>query len=131
MMLLNEAQRKRMKLGWGSWLVSIWQFEKGHLDSQSFLDSLKNDISTNLDKVFAIKSRFVSIFTFVSILTFQKPTSRLSIKSGQFENGHLDVSRHLDLDCSRLSRPLGLESSYFLLNILRWKINYCHELGKT
>ena len=44
-------------------------WERAGLDSRDFLDSLKNDISTNLDNFYAIKSRFVSIFIFVSIET--------------------------------------------------------------
>jgi hypothetical protein len=32
--------------------------------------------------------------------------SFLDRESRQFEKRHLDVSRHLDLDCSQLSRPL-------------------------
>jgi len=34
---------------------------------EKILDSLKNDISTNLNKVYAIKSQFVSIFIFALI----------------------------------------------------------------
>ncbi len=75
------------------------QFEKRHLDSRDFLNSLKNDISTNLDNFYAIKSWFVSIFIFVSISTFQKPTSR------HFKKVSLDAKDVLDLDWSRLSRP--------------------------
>ena len=37
------------------------QFEKGHLDRREILDNLKKDILTNLDKAYAIKSRFVSL----------------------------------------------------------------------
>jgi hypothetical protein len=43
------------------------------------LDSLKNDISTNLDKVYAIKSQFVSIFIFVSIETLDLDISKTDI----------------------------------------------------
>ncbi len=51
-----------------------WQ--RAGLDSRDFLDSLKNDISTNLDNFYAIKSWFVSIFIFVSIETLDLDTGR-------------------------------------------------------
>ncbi len=84
------------------------QFEKGHLSSWDFLNSLKNDI---FDKVFAIKSWFLSLpQSRLSISTFQKPTSRLSRKSQQFSKVGLDTKDNLDLDLnwSQLSRPPGL-----------------------
>ncbi len=70
------------------------------------LDSLKNDISTNLDNFYAIKSRFLFLSR-LSISTFQKPTSRLSRKSRYFKKVSLDAKDvlDLDLDWSRLSRP--------------------------
>ena len=73
------------------------------------LDSSKNDISTSLDMVYALKSRFVSIFNTVSIETLgQDSRSRLLILT--FSKPCLDKSRrlNLDLDWSRLCRPPGL-----------------------
>ncbi len=57
------------------------QFEKRHLDSWDFLDSLKNDILTNLDNFYAIKSRFVLIFIFVSIEALDLDTSKTDIST--------------------------------------------------
>jgi len=50
--------------------------KRAGLNSRDFLDSLKNDISTNLDNFYAIKSWFVSIFIFVSIETLDLHTGR-------------------------------------------------------
>ena len=57
------------------------QFEKRHLDSRDFLNSLKNDISTNLDNFYAIKSRFVSIFIFISIETLDQDSFKKDIST--------------------------------------------------
>ncbi len=80
-------------------------FKNRHLDT-SKPKSRQSRLPYNVEK-----SRFLSRSqSRLSISTFQKPTSQLSRKSGQFEKGHLDMSRHLDLDlnCSRLLRPPGL-----------------------
>ncbi len=42
----------------------------------------------------------------------------LKSQSWQLKNQHLDLSRHLDLDCSRLSRPPGLLLTIFITTIL-------------
>jgi hypothetical protein len=79
------------------------------------LDISKTDFSTvqksSLDSLDHPKNPDFSIS--VAISTVQKQTSRLSRKSRQFEKGHLNVSRHLDLDlnCSQLLRPPGLQIS--------------------
>ena len=112
------------------------QFEKGHLDSQDFLDSLKNNILTvkifltvwkmtswQISTKSMLQSLDLSKFFSLSrlrllILTFQKLTTWLSRKSWQFENGHLNMLRHLnlDLDCSRLLRPPSLVSFLLFLH---------------
>ncbi len=56
-------------------------FEKGHLDCREILDSLKNDILTNLDEVYALKSRFVSIFIFFSLETLDLDTLKKNIST--------------------------------------------------
>ncbi len=105
-----------------------------HLNCRENLDCSKTDISTvekistaqkpSLDSFNHPKNQdfsiFVKISIKISISTVQKPTSRLSRKSWQFEKGHLDVSRHLNLylDWSQLSRLPGL---LFLFFVLTWK----------
>jgi hypothetical protein len=88
------------KISTGFWNWS-WQF--------------KNDISTNLDNFYAIKSQFISIFIFVSIeslnLDISKSWSRPSRKSRQVLKTGLDTKDVLDLDWSRLSRPPTLTFS--------------------
>jgi hypothetical protein len=72
------------------------QFEKQHLDSRDFLVSLKNDISTNLDNFYAIKSRFVLIFIFVSIETLDRDSrSRHWQRAGLDSRENLDTSKKL------------------------------------
>ncbi len=94
------------------------QFEKRHLDSRDFLNSLKNDISTNLDNFYAIKSQFLFLSrSRLSISTVQKPTSR------HFKKVSLDAKDvlDLDLDWSRLSRPPWLfESLCGICDYLDW-----------
>jgi len=72
-----------------------WQFEKWHLDSRDFLDSLKNDISTNLDKFYVIKSRFVSSFIFVLIETLNLDISKTDISMYR----DISISILIALDC--------------------------------
>ena len=55
--------------------------KRAGLNSRDFLDSLKNDISTNLDNFYAIQSRFVSIFIFVSIETLDLDAKKKSIST--------------------------------------------------
>jgi hypothetical protein len=45
------------------------------------LGMVKNDISTNLNNFYAIKSRFVSIFIFVSIETLDLDISKTDIST--------------------------------------------------
>jgi hypothetical protein len=51
------------------------------LDRRDFLDTLKNDILTNHDKVNVINSHFVSIFIFVSIKTLDLDTLKKDIST--------------------------------------------------
>ncbi len=69
-----------------------------------------NDISTVL---IILQCWEISIFVEILIGTLHLDISKTSIltvkkKSRQFEKGHLDMSRHLDLNCSQLSRSPGL-----------------------
>ncbi len=95
-----------LNLSWSGldWESRSRHLEKVSLNSRDFLDtlkkdSLKNDISTNLDKVYAIKSLFVltwsrsRVETVKTFLTLWKRTSRLSRNSQQFEKWHLNKSR--------------------------------------
>ncbi len=94
------------------------QFEKRHLNSRDFLDSLKNDISTNLDNFYAIKSRFVSIFIFVSIETLDLDISKTDISTVEKILTLQKISLNakdvldLDLDWSQLSRPPWLSTTH-------------------
>jgi hypothetical protein len=78
---------KRSKMSWqdcickGGGLDLARQFEKGHLDSWDFLDGLKKDISTNLNKFYAVKSLFVWIFIFVSVETLNLDISKTDIST--------------------------------------------------
>jgi hypothetical protein len=70
----------------------------------------KNDISTNLNNFYSIKSRFLFLsWSRLSISTFQKLTSRLLRKSWHLQKVSLDARDvlNLDLNWSRLSRALA------------------------
>ncbi len=85
-----------------------WQFKKLHLGSQKSLNSSKTEILTWLCPK-------VSTFYIVWILTTQKAHLYMPRKSRQFEKGHFNMARHLDLnlDLSQLSRLH--KSSFYLL----------------
>ncbi len=78
---------------------------------------MKNDISTNLDNFYAIKSQFVSIFIFVSTETLDLDTGREPVSTVEkiltLQKVRLDAKDilDLDLDWSRLSRPPCLVKS--------------------
>jgi hypothetical protein len=84
--------------------------QKVSLYSREILYSLKNNISTTLDEVFAIKSQFVSIFIFVSIKTIDLDNSKSLSRH--------DEKRHLDLNLSRLSRPPSLRENTLFIDVL-------------
>ncbi len=57
-----QLKDKPLRLGVSICLDLDRHLQKVSLYSREILDSLKNDILTNLDEVFAIKSQFLSIF---------------------------------------------------------------------
>ncbi len=77
------------------------QLKKVGLNGQDFLDTLKNDISTNLDKAYALKSRHVLIFKIsrsrLSISTFPKACLDMQRKSPHFDK---DISTRQEISIS-------------------------------
>jgi hypothetical protein len=120
-------------LTWSRSRLSISTLAESRLDSRDFLDSLKNDILTNLDSFYAIKSQFVSIETLdLDISKTASGLSRkfwLSRKSRHFKTVSLDAKDILDLklNWSRLSRPPCLDDSLRdqLVNII--KLNQIYQ----
>ncbi len=86
-----------------NWVSQSRHFEKGHLNYQESLNTLKKDILTNLDKIYALNSWYGSIFfnvlikslnldtlkkdisTVKKFWTPQKRTSQVSRKSWHFK----------------------------------------------
>ncbi len=78
------------------------------------IDISKTDTST-VEKILTVQILSLdSLKKDISISTVWKRTSR----TRQFEKGHLDVSRHLDLDWSQLSRPSSLLLSQLIIFLM-------------
>ncbi len=107
-------------------------FEKRHLDCQKILDSLKNDILTNLNKVYAIKSQFVSIFIFVSIETLDRDTLKKDISTVKkfmtvWKMTFWQISTKSMLYSLDLSRFLSLSQSRLLIKTIQKRHLDCWE----
>ena len=107
-------------------------FEKGHLDCQKILDSLKNDILTNLNEVYSIKSQFVSIFIFVSIETLDRDTLKKDISTVKkfmtvWKMTFWQISTKSMLYSLDLSRFLSLSQSRLLIKTIQKRHLDCWE----